>query len=354
MDSKNDFYEYCPRCDANLTLQKGFDPTLSHWVCKGCGEMLINPVSDDNSNIIWICDGCGATLNEQEGFTADNGEWKCSECGYVNKTDESEVYLSEDEYAADLSNPYKGLSDEEVLRLAYYQEVRNLEGCGHVVFVEDPETSKLYVKKYLKFYDRSIFDYLKVHPVEHIPEINDIMESDNCLIVIEEYIKGKTVAELLDKGSLDVRQSLSIALQICSILMELHSLERPIVHRDIKPSNVILTDEQEVYLIDINASKWINRDAVEDTKLIGTQHYAAPEQYGFGFRASTDRTDIYSLGILINKMLTGKYPKEEMAPEPIGHIIKKCISFEQGDRYDAKGLYEELKMILGTALVHDV
>ena len=346
MDSNNDFYEYCPRCDANLTLQKGFDPALSHWVCKGCGEMLINPASEDDSNIIWICDGCGATLNEQEDFTADNGEWKCSECGYVNKTDESEVYLSEDEYAADLSNPYKGLSDEEVLRMSYYQEVRYFEGCDHVVVVVDPETGERFVKKYLKFYDRSVYDYLMTHPIEHIPVIRDVMESDNCLIVIEEYIKGKTVAELLESGSLETGQALLIAVQICRILMELHSPERLIVHRDIKPSNVIVTDAGEVYLIDINASKWINTDAVEDTRLIGSQYYAAPEQYGFGFHASTDRTDIYSLGILLNKMLTGSYPKEEMAEEPFGHIIKKCISFEQSDRYDAKGLYEELKRIL--------
>ena len=84
---------------------------------------------------------------------------------------------------------------------------------------------------------------------------------------------------------------------------------------------------------------------MEDTRLIGSQYYAAPEQYGFGFHASTDRTDIYSLGILLNKMLTGKFPKEEMAAEPFRQIIEKCISFEQGDRYDAKGLYEELKKV---------
>ena len=345
MDSNNDFYEYCPRCDANLTLQKGFDPTLSHWVCKGCGKMLINPTSEDDSNIIWICDGCGATLNDQEGFTADNGEWKCTECGYVNSTDESEVYLSEDEYAAELANPYKGLSDEEVLRLSCYQDVRNFESCDHVVVVTDPETDELYVKKYLRFYDRSVFDHLMTHPIEHIPVIKDVMESDNCLIVIEEYIKGRTIAELLDNGNLSTELSLSIAMQLCSILMKLHTLEKPIVHRDIKPSNVIVTDAQEVYLIDINASKWINNDAVEDTRLIGSQYYAAPEQYGFGFRASTDRTDIYSLGILLNKMLTGRFPKEEMADEPFRHIIEKCISFEQSDRYDAAGLYEELSKV---------
>ena len=54
-------YEYCPRCQANLTLQKGYSNELPYWICKGCGEMLINPEID--SEVSWICDGCGEMLN---------------------------------------------------------------------------------------------------------------------------------------------------------------------------------------------------------------------------------------------------------------------------------------------------
>ena len=49
-------FEYCTRCDANLTLQKGYDHDLPYWVCTGCGEMLINPALDTDSDIIWLCD----------------------------------------------------------------------------------------------------------------------------------------------------------------------------------------------------------------------------------------------------------------------------------------------------------
>lgn len=81
-----------------MTLQKGYDNVLPYWICKGCGEMLINPKMDDDSNVVWLCDECGACLNIQEGFENNCGEWNCSECGFVNKIDMREIYSSEDEY----------------------------------------------------------------------------------------------------------------------------------------------------------------------------------------------------------------------------------------------------------------
>lgn len=118
-------YEYCPRCDANLTLQKGYRNDLPYWVCKGCGEMLINPLVD--SDIAWICDRCEAMLNVQPGFHEDCGEWICAECGFVNKIDQRNLYDSEEEYRSDCLNPYKGLSDKAVLELSCYEEVRPVD-----------------------------------------------------------------------------------------------------------------------------------------------------------------------------------------------------------------------------------
>ena len=57
--------EFCPRCDANLTLQRGYRNDLPYWECKGCGEMLINPNIDTETNVVWFCDECGAMLNVQ-------------------------------------------------------------------------------------------------------------------------------------------------------------------------------------------------------------------------------------------------------------------------------------------------
>ena len=103
-----DPYEFCPRCDANLTLQKGYSNEYPYWICKGCGEMLINPAVDAEDDIAWICDECSAMLNIQEGFSTDCGCWKCTECGFENKIDSSEIYVTEDEYQAALHDVAKG------------------------------------------------------------------------------------------------------------------------------------------------------------------------------------------------------------------------------------------------------
>ena len=130
-------HEYCPRCQADLTLQKGYSNELPYWICKGCGEMLINPEVESDSDIAWICDGCEAMLNIQPGFSEDCGKWTCTECGYENMIDLSELYLSEDEYQVEKMNPYKGLTDEEVLMLSMYSEEGCIDGRGDVLLIKN-------------------------------------------------------------------------------------------------------------------------------------------------------------------------------------------------------------------------
>ena len=339
-------HEYCPRCEANITLQKGYSNDLPYWICKGCGEMLINPNVESDSNIAWICDKCEAMLNIQEGFSEDCGQWICKECGFENKIDLSQLYLSEDEYQAEQMNPYKGLTDEEVLMLSVYSEEDNIGNCDDIFLVKNRENGKFYVKKYLTTYNRSIYDYLKDHPVSHMPKIYEVCESDNCLIVIEEYIAGRTIDEILDNGSLLKEETLSIIRKLCLILNNLHTLSNPIVHRDIKPSNVIITDSKEVYLLDMNVAKWYDPEESDDTRYLGTQNFAAPEQAGYGLSASSTKSDIYAIGILLNIMLTGKFPKEARPEGELWNLIERCISLDAKDRYDADELIIELDKII--------
>jgi len=93
-DKDDSSYEFCPRCNANLTFQKGYDNALPYWICLGCGEMLINPELETDTDIIWLCDDCGALLNVQKGFDENREEWICAECGCVNKLTESDIYGS--------------------------------------------------------------------------------------------------------------------------------------------------------------------------------------------------------------------------------------------------------------------
>jgi serine/threonine protein kinase len=305
--------------------------------------MLINPSLDTESDIIWRCDHCEDLLNVQPGFTEDCGIWKCANCGYENRIDASEVYDSEDELRVELENPYRGLSDAEVLELSLYEEVKSLGHRDNVSLVREIETGNLYVRKILEAYDRSIYDYLKDHPVDHMPAIKGLYEGTNALIVIEEYISGRTLEDILDTGKiLDETQTIHIMIELCRILERLHSLEKPIVHRDVKPSNVIISPEGEVWLLDMNVAKWHDPDEKDDTRHMGTWLYAAPEQVGYGMKASSPKTDIYAVGMLMNVMLTGAFPKEKTASGELGTIIEKCIRLNAEERYSAAELREAL------------
>ncbi len=333
-------YEYCPRCYANLTLQKGYHNDLPCWICAGCGEMLINPEVEGNT--AWICDGCGRMLNIQPGFSEDCGIWTCTECGTENKIDPSETYASEEEYQAAKRDPYRGLSDEEALRLLHYHNEGTIDDREDILSVRHVFTEKPYLEKHLTVYNRDIYEYLREHPVAHMPKIIDLFESRNCLIVIEEFVEGRTVAELLEHGPLSEKEALSITKSVCAILDELHGLPTPIIHRDIKPANIIITPEHETCLLDMNVAKWYDPDETDDTRHMGTQFYAAPEQAGYGLTASITKTDIYAVGILLNVMLTGAFPKEKRPDGRLWHIIERCISLNAEDRYTAKELIQAL------------
>lgn len=340
-------YEYCTRCDANLTFQKGFDPEAPYWICAGCGEMLINPALETETGIVWLCDGCGSMLNIQSGFDENREAWKCSECGFVNLIDGTQVYLSEDEYNSSLKDPYKGLSDEAVMALFSYDEIRPLNEKGNVCLLQDRESGEIVVRKILRDYDLSVYSFLKDAPVAGMPGILNYFEGDNGLIVLEEYIEGKTVEEVLMTGGCDEPEAVYIATAVCRILSTLHGLPVPIIHRDVKPSNILISSKGEVFLLDMNVSKWYDPDRNDDTRYLGTQYYAAPEQAGFGLAASSPKTDIYNLGVTLNVMLTGKLPKEELPSGKPGEIIRRCISMDAERRYTAEELLEELESIGG-------
>lgn len=345
LNNPDEPYEYCPRCDANLTLQKGYSNDLPYWICKGCGEMLINPEVETDTNISWICDGCGTMLNIQPGFTEEPGDWVCTECGYVNKIDPSELYESEDEYQMARKDPYKGLSDEAALELSRYQEEEPVNDRPDIILVRDRESGETFVKKLLTVYDRSVYEYLKEHPVSHMPRIIEFYEGDNCLIVIEEYIEGKTISQILEERLFPEKEAVSTIQQICSILTVLHNQPKPIIHRDIKPSNIIVNDDGEVFLLDVNVAKWYDPDETDDTRYLGTQFFAAPEQVGYGMSASNAKTDIYAVGMLLNLMITGKFPKEQIPDGAVGEVIRHCICLESDDRYSDQKLMEALHKI---------
>lgn len=223
---------------------------------------------------------------------------------------------------------------DEECTLSYYKQITSLNDEHEVYIVQNIENNKIYVMKKLTVYNEKVFRYLKEHPIKNMPHIYEVIKDNDKLILIEEYISGMTLQELLeDKKILKEEYAADIIIQLCSILLELHSINPPIVHRDIKPSNIIISPDGIVKLIDMNAAKWGLSQAGRDTKLIGTVGYAAPEQYGFA--SSRIQTDIYTVGVLINIMLTGVLPQEKIADGLMGDIVKRCTKIEPKERYDS-------------------
>ncbi|MDO5477378.1 MAG: serine/threonine-protein kinase [Eubacteriales bacterium] len=224
------------------------------------------------------------------------------------------------------------MNTSDPFALSCYQEIALLNKEHDIALVQHTATGRVYVRKRMSIYNVDVYRHLYEHPVKGLPAIFEVFERDGILTVIEEYISGTTLRSILDDGNLfDVADAVRIIERLCLILRELHSAHPPIIHRDIKPSNIMIASDDSVRLLDMNVAKFSSADKAEDTSMLGTFGYAAPEQFGFG--SSNAQTDLYSVGVLLCEMITGHLPKESMPEGPIAEIIMKCTRIDPGDRY---------------------
>lgn len=163
---------------------------------------------------------------------------------------------------------------------------------------------------------------------ENLPEIYDVTDCEDGQIVLEEFIDGATVAQIMECGRYHARGAKNVLRGVCRALSVLHS--RGIVHRDVKPENVMVTATGRVVLIDLNAARQVKNVSC-DTVILGTVGYASPEQLGVS--QSDARTDIYAAGVLLNVMLTGKHPSVYLARGRMGQIVEKCTAIHPDHRY---------------------
>ncbi|MBQ3164180.1 MAG: serine/threonine protein kinase [Lachnospiraceae bacterium] len=190
-------------------------------------------------------------------------------------------------------------------------------------------------------------DLLKKLHHPNLPSISDIIDQDNNFLIVMDYIDGVTLQDILkENGAQSQENVVNWALQLCDVLDYLHTRKPPIIYRDIKPSNIMLKSDGSLVLIDFGTAREFKERNIADTVCLGTQGYAAPEQ--FGGQGQTDaRTDIYELGATMYHLLTGHNPSEppyEMYPittwnqalsSGLEKIILKCTQRNPIDRYQS-------------------
>ena len=183
------------------------------------------------------------------------------------------------------------------------------------------------------------------HP--NLPSIIDVIDGDGSFLIVMDYIEGNSLNKALEtSGAQSQDDVIEWSKQLCDVLGYLHSRKPPIIYRDMKPANVMLKPDGNVSLIDFGTAREFKSSSVEDTTCLGTQGYAAPEQYG-GHGQTDARTDIYCLGATMYHLVTGHNPSTppyEMYPirqwnpllsSGLEKIILKCTQRNPDDRYQS-------------------
>lgn len=216
-------------------------------------------------------------------------------------------------------------------KLECYRKIMPLGAKGSLWVVEDSVTRKRFVMRKLPMDSWAVYQRLSAIHHENIIEITDIFSHSGFLYVIEEYLEGKPLFDVISMEKLSHRRVLSIGRQLFNALLVLH--ENNIVHRDIKPENIMMDAYGNVKLIDFDIARLFTEGKNGDTTAKGSRDYAPPEQFGF---AQTDRrTDIYSLGVTLNELAVGKLPEYKMCTGKLGIIIRRCIEFDPKRRYQS-------------------
>ncbi len=190
-------------------------------------------------------------------------------------------------------------------------------------------------------------DLLKKLNHPHLPSIIDVIDCDDTFLIVMDYIEGNPLSKALEtSGAQNQDDVIEWAKQLCDVLGYLHSRKPPIIYRDMKPSNVMLKPDGNVMLIDFGTAREFKSTSVADTTCLGTQGYAAPEQFG-GHGQTDARTDIYCLGATMYHLVTGHNPATppyEMYPirqwnpmlsSGLEEIILKCTQRNPEDRYQS-------------------
>jgi len=197
-----------------------------------------------------------------------------------------------------------------------------------------------------------------------LPQIIDIFENRTGIFLVERYIEGCSLEEVLKLGGIKEGQIRDWGIQLAQVLRYLHNLKTPIIHCDLKPSNIMVTYDNRLVLIDFGISR---QQGVSERDIGLTYSYAAPEQFqGAAARSETallrfgvlppeqsgwkvdQRTDLYSVGAILYTLLVGQTPNRKDQQELYSHasakladVVCKCLEVDPARRYQSAGELEE-------------
>ena len=232
---------------------------------------------------------------------------------------------------------------EEVMRtmpVMCYAEIAEIDAEHEVFLVRHISSGRIGVRKKCPSGMQPVYEYLKRAKLPGIPRIFALCRENETLTVVEEFISGRSLREVLDRcGSFSPERAAFYTAVLASILEKMHGSVPPVIHRDIKPENVIITDSGDLCLVDFGAARFACKGKKRDTNLLGTPGYAAPEQYGFA--PSGPEADVYALGMVFYEMVGPR--REKNLPRRLGNVMRKATSALPENRYRSAG---ELKRAL--------
>ena len=249
-------------------------------------------------------------------------------------------------------------------------EIINCIGSGGMADVfraRDHKLNRFVAVKVLKAEFRSDKEFVSKFRVEaqaaaglahpNIVNVYDVGDENGVYFIVMELVEGITLKTyILSKGKLSVREATGISLQVASGLEAAHN--NGIIHRDVKPQNIIISTDGTAKVADFGIARAASSDTI-NSNVMGSVHYSAPEQSRGGF--SDAKSDIYSLGITMYEMLTGRVPfdgdstvevalkhlQEEIIspreylpdlPRAVEQIILKCTQKSPDRRYQSMSL----------------